>query len=74
MKLLSEKLRTLRKSVFDVLVDVNSELSEMYQVKAHWKILQQPTWEGSLNEHVKLLEEAERDGSGKYTELAINIQ
>lgn len=74
MKLLSEKLRTLRKSVFDVLVDVNSELSEMYQDKAHWKILQQPTWEGSLNEHVKLLEEAERDGSGKYIELVIIIQ
>ena len=74
MKLLSEKLLTLRKSVFDVLVDVNSELSELYQDKAHWKIIQQPTWEGSLNEHVKLLEEAERNGLGKYIELVLDIQ
>ena len=68
MTLLSEKLLTLRGSIVDVLIDVNRALNEKYQDKNFWKIIQQPTFEGTLNEHVKLLVEAESDISGRASD------
>jgi len=56
MHILSNQLRTKRKSVLDVLTEVNSELVLRL---CHYKILQQPVLESTLHKPVNLLEETE---------------
>ena len=58
MKVLSEKLCTVQKSILDVVTDVNTELLKMYQDRRYRKCMQQPILESTLHEIVNLVEEA----------------
>ena len=61
MHTLSNQLRTKRKSVLDVLTEVNVELLKVFNVR-QYETLQQPVLESALQESVNLLEEAEEIG------------
>ena len=61
MHILSKQLQTSRKSVLDVLTEVNKELLEVFRLRPHDPI-QQPVLEATLHEPVNLLEEAEKIG------------
>jgi len=61
MHILSKQLQTNRKSVLDVLTEVNSKLLEVFRLHPH-DPLQQPVLESTLHEPVNLLEEAEKIG------------
>ena len=63
MQTVSRQLRTKRKSVLDVLTDVNRELLEQLASRANCETLQQPVLESTLLETVSLLEEAEQIGN-----------
>lgn len=61
MKAVGEKLCTVRKSVLDVLTEVNAQLEERYKDSQYEQVIQQPVMHVTLNEEVHLLEEAESD-------------
>ena len=61
MHILSKQLQTNRKSVLDVLTEVNGKLLEVFRLRPHDPI-QQPVLESTLSEPVNLLEEAEKIG------------
>ena len=67
MKEVAEKLCTVRKSISDVLIEVNKELLKKYKDPCYQKYLQQPMVVLTLNEEVCLLEEAENEPSGMNT-------
>ena len=61
MKEVGEKLCTVRKSVLDVLTEVNAQLMESYKHPNYEHVIQQPVVHSTLHEEVRLLEEAESD-------------
>ena len=64
MKEVAEKLCTVRKSISDVLIEVNKELLKKYKDRCYQEHLQQLMVVSTLNEDVCLLEEAENEPSG----------
>ena len=63
MTLLLRRLLQSKKSILDILTDVNNELDQMYQDNPECQ-LQQPTFESSLRESIYLLAEAEDEDIG----------
>ena len=72
MQTLSNQLRTKRKSILDVLTEVNNELLEVIRLCQYEK-LQQPILESTLHQPVNLLEEAEEIGKYCVCETAVHM-
>ena len=69
MNIVSRQLRTNRKSILDVLTEVNRELFNEFRIHG-FKVHQQPVLESAINDTIGLLEEAEELGKNQLWKLS----